>query len=130
MNKYSESFKESAGYDLKTAENMLNDGRYIYVVFMCHLSIEKMLKAIAAEVTKRTPPKTHNLIYLIKLSQIKVPQDLFDFITKINNASIVTRYPEDFSELIKAYPQEVALEYLNNTKEVIKCLQEDKRLKT
>ena len=130
MNKYSESFKESAEYDLKTAENMLQDERYIYVVFMCHLAIEKILKAIAAEVTKRTPPKTHNLIYLIKLTQIKLPQNLFDFITKINNASIVTRYPEDFSELVRAYPKDVALDYLDNTKEVIKCLQEDKRLKT
>lgn len=129
MHKYSQSFKESADYDLKTAENMLNDGRYIYVIFMCHLAIEKMLKAIAAEATKRIPPKTHNLIYLIKLAEIKLPQILFDFITKINNASIVTRYPEDFSELIKVYTKDMAVDYLNNTREVIKCLLADERLK-
>jgi len=129
MDKYSESFKESAEYDLKTAENMLNDGRFIYVVFMCHLAIEKMLKAIAAQATKKIPPKTHNLIYLIKLANLNLPQNLFDFITKINNASIVTRYPEDFSELIEAYPENVAKDYLDNTKEVIKCLRVDERLK-
>lgn len=128
MRKYSESFKESAEYDLKTAENMLNDGRYIYVIFMCHLSIEKILKAIVAQTANRIPPKTHNLIYLIKLANLRLPQNLFDFITKINNASIVTRYPEDFSELIKAYPKDIAMEYLNNTKEVIKCLLRDERL--
>jgi len=129
MRKYSESFRESAEYDLKTAENMLNDGRFIYVVFMCHLAIEKMLKAISAQTTKKVPPKTHNLIYLIKLSNLKLSQNLFDFIAKINNASIVTRYPEDFSELIKAYPKEIAVEYLSNTKEVIRCLLADERLK-
>jgi HEPN domain-containing protein len=129
MRKYSESFKESAEYDLKTAENMLNDGRYIYVVFMCHLAIEKMLKAIVAQATRHIPPKTHNLVYLIKLANLNLPQNLFDFVTKINNASIVTRYPEDFSELIKAYPKEIVLDYLNNTKEVIKCLLADERLK-
>lgn len=130
MHKYSESFKESAEYDLKTAQNMLNDEKYIYVVFMCHLAIEKILKAIVAQTTNQIPPKTHNLIYLIKNANLKLPQNLFDFITKINNASIVTRYPEDFSELLKAYPKDVAIDYLNNTREVIKCLLADERLKT
>lgn len=34
-----------ADYDLETAKHMLKTGRYIYVVFMCHLSLEKMIKA-------------------------------------------------------------------------------------
>ena len=33
-------------YDFKTAEVMLKGGRYIYCVFMCHLSLEKMLKVM------------------------------------------------------------------------------------
>ena len=35
-----------AGYDLRTADAMLSTGRYIYTVFMCHLSIEKALKGL------------------------------------------------------------------------------------
>ena len=129
MRKDTKSFKDSAEYDLQTAGTMLSAGRYIYVIFMCHLSIEKMLKAIVAEVTKKAPPKTHNLIYLIKLAGIHFPQELFDFVTKINNASIVTRYPEDFSKLLEAYPKEITEEYFAKTKEVVKCLKEDKKLK-
>jgi len=129
MRKDSSSFKSSAEYDLQTAESMLNSGRYIYVVFMCHLSIEKMLKAIVAEVTKKIPPKTHNLIYLIKLGGINFPQELFDFVTKINNASIVTRYPKDFPTLLEAYPKDIAESYLAKTKEVIQCLKGDRRLR-
>lgn len=129
MRKDTKSFKQSAEYDLQTAEYMLKTGRYIYVVFMCHLSIEKMLKAIVAEATGNIPPKTHNLIYLIKLADIKLPQDHFDFITKINNASIVTRYPEDFSKLLEVYPKAIAMDYLNHTKEVFKCLEQNERLK-
>lgn len=129
MRKDTESFFTSAEYDFKTAEHMLKAGRNIYVIFMCHLSIEKLLKAIVAETTKKTPPKTHNLIYLIKLVNIKLPQKLFDFVTKINNASIVTRYPEDFSKLLKAYPKDVTKEYFCNTRKVIQCLRKDKRLR-
>lgn len=124
MQKYSENFKISAEYDLKTAENMFKAGRYIYVIFMCHLSIEKMLKVIIAQSTKQIPPKTHNLIYLLKSADLQLPLELFNFITKINNASIITRYPDDFPKLLKAYPKSVAKNYLKNTKEVIRCLLE------
>lgn len=129
MRKDTKDFKASAEYDLQTAEYMLNSGRYIYVIFMCHLSIEKMLKAIVAETIRKTSPKTYNLIYLLKVGKIKLSDDLFEFVTKINNVSIITRYPEDFSKLLEAYPKEVAQRYLNKTKEVIKCLEEDERLK-
>lgn len=119
----------SAVYDLQTAESLFKPGRYIYVVFMCHLAIEKMLKAIVAETANEIPPKTHSLIFLIKLAETRLPQVLFDFVTKINNASIVTRYPEDFPTLLKVYPKNATMEYLKTTREVIQCLKKDRRLK-
>jgi HEPN domain-containing protein len=36
---------EIADYDLDTAEAMLATKRYLYVGFMCHQTIEKLLKA-------------------------------------------------------------------------------------
>ena len=42
-------------YDIETARHMLETGRYLYVVFLCHLSLEKMLKAHVAEVTQSVP---------------------------------------------------------------------------
>ncbi len=38
-------------YDVETARHMLATGRYLYVVFMCHLALEKMLKAHVTAVT-------------------------------------------------------------------------------
>ena len=35
-----------ADYDLETAKAMLNSGRFLYVGFMCHQTIEKALKAM------------------------------------------------------------------------------------
>ncbi len=129
MRKDTKNFIKSAEYDLKTAEFMLSSERYIYVIFMCHLSLEKILKAIVAETTQKIPPKSHNLIYLLKLGNIKLPPESFDFIAKINNVSIITRYPEDFSKILEAYPENVAEEYLSKTKETHECLKEHKILK-
>ncbi len=129
MRKDTNNFIKSAEYDLNTAGFMLKSGRYIYVIFMCHLSLEKMLKAITTEITQKISPKSHNLIYLLKLGNIQLPSELFNFIAKINNASIVTRYPEDFSKILEAYPKIVAEEYLSKTKEIHKCLKKHKTLK-
>ena len=62
MRKDTKNFVKSAEYDLKTAEFMLNSERYIYVIFMCHLSLEKILMAIVTETTQKIPPKSHNYL--------------------------------------------------------------------
>jgi HEPN domain-containing protein len=119
----------SAEYDLGTAEYMLKTGRYIYVVFMCHLALEKMLKAVAVEKTNSPAPKTHNLLYLIKLAEINFSDKHLEFVSKINNASIITRYPEDFQKLIEVYPSDVVASYLKQTKDVIAWLKQNEKLK-
>ncbi len=129
MRKDTENFITSSEYDLQTAAAMFESGRYIYVVFMCHISTEKMLKAIVAEATQNIPPKTHNLIYLIKLGEVTLPADLFEFVAKLNNASIITRYPEDFRKLLEVFPQDIAKEYLMTTQRVIEWLK-SRRLQT
>lgn len=116
-------------YDLTTAKQMLETGRFVYVIFMCHLAIEKALKAIVCEETNKVPPKTHDLICLINLGRVALPGDLLDFVGVINNAGIVTRYPEDLSKLISSYPKEITQKYLDKTSEVIKCIKQDLRLK-
>lgn len=96
---------------------------------MCHLALEKTLKAIAAEAQGRTPPKTHDLLYLVTLGSVKPDQEHLDFIGKLNNASIPTRYPEDLAKILAIYPKKVAEQYLEKTKEVMAWLNQDQRLK-
>ena len=65
MNRVVRNWAATANYDLQTADAMYKAGRYLYVVFMCHLAIEKMLKAILAQkYPKDVPPRVHNLIHL------------------------------------------------------------------
>lgn len=53
-NKYkaAEEWLLQAEYDLETAEAMFNSSRFIYTIFMIHLSIEKAIKAIYARTFK------------------------------------------------------------------------------
>ena len=129
MNKQTKNWLNMVEYDVTTAKHMFETGRYVYVIFMCHLAIEKMLKAIVCEETNKLPPKTHDLIYLINLTKAKLSEDLLDFIGIINNAGVVTRYPEDLSKLVVNYPKGIAKKYLDKTREVIQCIKQDSRLR-
>jgi HEPN domain-containing protein len=111
-----------ADYDLETARHMLKTGRNLYVIFLCHLTLKKMLKALATETTQSVPFKTHDLILLVKKGGLELPQECLEFIGKINSASIPTRYPEDLRRALKVYPKSVARDYLKQTTEIIQWL--------
>lgn len=123
MGKPPEEWFKQAGYDMETAEYMFNGERYFYTVFMCHLSIEKALKALYAKKLKDVPPKTHNLLYLIEKINVKPPDDLYDLVFTLNRVSIPTRYPDDLQSILKSYDNKKTEELLSKSKEVIKWLE-------
>jgi HEPN domain-containing protein len=122
MRSDTQNWIDLSDYDLETARRMLATGRFLYVVFMCHLALEKMLKAHFTEATQSIPTKTHDLIYLVKKSGLDLPQSHLEFIGKINNASVPTRYPEDLQRIIAQYPDAVARDYLEKTEEALAWL--------
>jgi len=108
-----------AEFDIETAEFMFQGGRYFYSVFMCHLSLEKALKAVYCEKLKDVPPKVHNLVYLINKTSINPPETLGKFIVRLNEANIATRYPESLEKLQKTYTKTITSEIILNTKEAL-----------
>lgn len=117
MKKATQNWIETSEYDLTTAEHMLKTGRYLYVVYLCHLSIEKLLKAIVAENQEELPPKTHNLYHLVGLIHLEIPPQFKQIIADLNSSSLPVRYPEDLQKLSSQYTQKVAESYLTQTKE-------------
>jgi HEPN domain-containing protein len=92
---------------------------------MCHLSLEKTLKAILSEVFSEMPPYTHNLNRLLELGGITLPEDMQSFVNAINLQSVPTRYPEDFSRLSKELDGKTAAEYMRQTKRIIRWLKKN-----
>jgi len=115
---------DQSTYDLKTAESLYQARRYIYVIFMCHLAVEKALKALIVEVTGKAPPRTHNLVNLMKIGQVKLSDEQIRFITRLSLAGVVTRYPEELKRALDDYPPPVTRDYLKKAKDVVKCLKQ------
>jgi len=119
-----EEWFKQAEYDLETASAMFKTGRYIYTVFMCHLSIEKALKGLYAKKFKKDPPKIHNLNYFCEKIDIEMESEKLDFIDNLNNLSVPTRYPDELERLVKDYKKENTGEVLKKTEELLKCLKQ------
>ena len=60
---------ESAEHDLDSAESLFTAGKYDWSLFIGHLVLEKILKALYVQDNQnRLPPKTHNLEVVSKPS--------------------------------------------------------------
>lgn len=117
-----EEWIAQAEYDIETARVMYQGGRYLYTLFMCHLATEKALKAYVVERTGQTPPRTHDLLILMQKGDPPLAENYREFVGSMNVMGIATRYPEDLSRALKKYSQDVAREFLNQTREVLVCL--------
>ncbi|HEX9860179.1 MAG TPA: HEPN domain-containing protein [Nitrospirota bacterium] len=120
---------DDADYDIKSAAAMLKAGRYFYVVFMCHLAIEKMLKALWFEETREYPPKSHNLLYLLKEAKLQLPDDYLRLITDLNDKNVMSRYPDGRRELAGELNSESAKQMLSATRGFFKWLKQNGTLK-
>ncbi|MEA1964624.1 MAG: HEPN domain-containing protein [Candidatus Aerophobetes bacterium] len=119
-----EEWFKQADYDIKTAEAMFNTERYIYTVFMCHLSIEKALKGFYAKNLQKNPPKTHDLNYLSKKANLSLPEGLQSFMDNLNDLSVPTRYPDEIETLLKQYNKTRVKDLLKMSRELLLWLKE------
>lgn len=115
MNRIVENWLAQASYDFETAQTLRKSNRNVYAVYLCHLSIEKALKGLFQKSTNEIPPKTHSLILLLNKSGKKPPEDIGKFLLQVNDASVATRYPEDFTQMLAIYSGELTDSILKKT---------------
>ncbi len=109
----------SAEHDLDTSTTLMAAGKYDWALFIGHLILEKLLKAIYVQTNdNKIPPKIHNLVRLAELSMVKLDDDKKVLLDKINDFNIETRYPEYKNELYKTCTKEFADEYFTKIKEL------------
>ncbi|MDP2366337.1 MAG: HEPN domain-containing protein [Ignavibacteria bacterium] len=111
----------TAEYDIKTAEAMFDTKRFLYVGFMCHLVIEKMLKGYFVKIHNANPPYTHNLQYLAEKSGIflELSEEQLDFFDTLQPLNIRARYPSAKDELFKLLTEDRCKKLIEETKEMM-----------
>ncbi len=112
---------EMAGYDYETSKAMLNTKRYLYVGFMCHQTIEKIIKAVlVSRFPDQSVPYIHNLTKLAKSADIykdmeETQKDILDTLEPLN---IEARYPIAKTELLASLSFERCEKIITETEEL------------
>lgn len=108
---------EIADYDFETAKAMLDTQRYLYVGFMCHQVIEKMLKAYWTSVLDEPLLKIHHLSRLAAKSGLieSMTEEQVSLIDILEPLNIETRYPSYKGRLYKSLSHDRCLDILEQT---------------
>ena len=116
---------DSAQNDLDASENLMNSKNYDWALFVGHLCIEKLIKAIYVQNNdNQVPPKIHNLSRLLELSLVQSNEDLYFKLLEINKFNIEARYPKYKQEFYKLCTLEYASENHNKIREVYNWLRQ------
>jgi len=124
MNDRIEYWIDLARYDLISAKTMLSGERYIYVGFLCHQTVEKILKACYEKYINDTPPYIHNLLRLSELTGLihiynaKQRQT----VVTLNPLYIETRYPINRDALKLLLTHEYCTRLLDDTEDLLKWI--------
>ncbi|MCD4785504.1 MAG: HEPN domain-containing protein [Candidatus Eremiobacteraeota bacterium] len=104
-------------YDFEVAKSLFEKGHYIYVGFMCHQVIEKILKAAYVKATETIPPRTHNLDKLITGSGNagKISQEYLNFLDELTPLNIEARYPAHKDAIYKMIDKKKARTIIEKT---------------
>lgn len=127
IKKSAEEWFRQAEYDLETARIMFKAGRYIYTVFMSHLSLEKALKGLYTKRFNEMPHQIHSLTFFSEKLKLNLPEEMGIFLDTISTLSVPTRYPDDIQRLLKGFKKAETKKILFKTKEILEWLK--KKLK-
>lgn len=111
---------ELADYDFETAQAMFETKRFLYVGFMCHQVIEKMLKAYWSNVLEEPALKIHSLSRLAEKSGLDkdMSEEQTDFIDSLEPLNIEARYPSYKDRLMNTLTEERCKELIKQTDEL------------
>ena len=111
---------EVSDYDLDTADAMFCTGRWLYVGYMCHQTIEKAFKAFWCSRKEEPAPYSHNLINLAQscgLGQLLSDEQKV-FVSEMMPLNIEARYPSYKQSISDALSEERCKEIITKTREL------------
>lgn len=113
---------DSAKYDMTVAEHLFEKGDYPWCLFIGHLILEKMLKAIYVRDNQRVPPRIHDLVRLAESTKLTLNEEQKEFLFEANTFNIEARYPDEKSKFYELCTGEFATENFRKIKGVYKWL--------
>ena len=124
-NKLLEFWLESAEKDFQTMLDLKRTGHNHWALFMGHLVIEKLAKALFVKINKAQPPLLHDLRRIIEKTGVTIEPDrrkVLDGITRFNLRARYDDYKHSFYRLCTDEFTDHWIEKIKESKKWIKSL--------
>lgn len=109
----------SSKQDFETAEILFENQKYGHALFFCHLSIEKILKALIVRKTHAAPPLVHDLVRLAEKTGICLSDKFKGELAEISSFNIQARYDDYKLSFYKKAKKRFAAKYIAATREIL-----------
>ena len=114
---------DTAQKDWTATESMFDTKNYLHCLFWAHLVLEKLAKAHWVKNNEENiPPKIHDIVRLLELSNIDLGDDTMNFLRKFNRFQLSARYPDYINDMYKVCTKNYTVIQLEKAKEVRQCL--------
>ena len=94
VQQYIDYWRQSSQDDLEAAEALFNNRKFSQALFFTHLSVEKILKAHLAKITRTVPPRIHDLLRLAHLAGLPISALQRTFLARLQRYCLEGRYPD------------------------------------
>ena len=117
---------ESSNDDYNAMKNLYNSGDYSWCLFVGHLVIERLIKAIYAKNNPDSPHAvfSHDLLLLANKSNLEINDDKEDKLDLITSFNINARYEDYKRDFYKKCTKEYTEEQMKNIEEMRTWLKE------
>lgn len=111
---------ESSDRDYESMKKNYETKQYTWALFIGHLTLEKLLKAIYAKLNESSPypPKIHNLNILAERCNIELDERKTKILLICNSFNISARYEDYKNEFYQRCTEEYTSEQIKNIEEV------------
>jgi len=114
----------SADTDYQAMIHLFEKGDYSWSLFIGHLVIEKLLKAIFAYNNSQSPPYIHDLLRLAEKCKLDINEAQKDILDTLTTFNIRARYDDYKMEFYKKCTMHYTAQWVETIKELRKWLKE------
>jgi len=115
---------KSSDDDFQAMNHLFDKGHYTWSLFIGHLVVEKLLKALYMQIFEENPPFIHDLYRLAEKCAMDLDEDQKDCLDTITTFNIQARYDDYKMEFHKKCTKEFTKEWIDSITELRKWIKE------
>ena len=113
---------EESDRDSAVMRSLFENRHYTWTLFVGHLVLEKLLKALYVKNAGLQVPRIHNLLKIARICGLQMSDEQEDFLLEVTTYNIKTRYPDFKKSFQRRANEEFTLERVARIEEMQKWL--------